>query len=144
MDNFEKLERRKRKSQQPDATILAEEDQHAVVERVQETAHEAATPLQLWEWALQRPVALLVLPAFALANAAVPVSFGALPALLADPITLGVVLGLVAGKAVGITGLCWLVLKAGIGDLPAAMTMKHVAGIGMLGGMGFTMSIFIA
>jgi len=144
MDKFENLEQRKEHSAQGTASILAAEDQHAVVERIQETANEVTTPLQSWERTLERPVALLILPVFALANAAVPVSLAALPVLLTSPITLGIVLGLVIGKAVGITGFCWLALKTGFGDLSPAMNIKHVIGIGLLGGMGFTMSIFIA
>ena len=146
MDRFESLERRKGQSGPVTASILAREDQHAVVERIQETAHEATTPLQTWERTLESPVALLVLPAFALANAAVPipVSLESLPSLLSDPITLGIVLGLVVGKTVGITGFSWLALKSRLGDLPSEMNIKHVIGVGLLGGMGFTMSIFIA
>ncbi|MEJ2567143.1 MAG: Na+/H+ antiporter NhaA [Gammaproteobacteria bacterium] len=144
MDRFENLEQGKARRGQADAGILAAEDQHAVVERIQETAHEVTTPLQLWVRTLEGPVALLILPVFALANAGVPVKLSALPALLADPITLGIVLGLVVGKAVGITAFCWLAVKAGVGELSAAMNFRHVIGIGLLGGMGFTMSIFIA
>jgi NhaA family Na+:H+ antiporter len=144
MDRFENLEQTKARDGQADAGILAAEDQHAVVERIQETAHEVTTPLQLWERTLESPVALLILPVFALANAAVPVDLSALPALLTDPITLGIVLGLVLGKAAGITGFCWLALKSGFGELSTAMNFKHVIGVGLLGGMGFTMSIFIA
>lgn len=144
MDKFENLEQRKEQSGQGAASILAAEDQHAVVERIQETAHEVTTPLQSWERTLESPVALLILPVFALANAAVPMNLAMLPALLTSPITLGIVLGLVIGKAVGITGFCWLALKSGFGDLSPAMNIKHVIGVGLLGGMGFTMSIFIA
>ncbi len=144
MDNFEKLEKSKARNGQGEAGILAAADQHAVVERIKKTTHEVTTPLQLWERTLESPVALFILPVFALANAAVPVKLSTLPALLTDPITLGIVLGLVVGKVVGISGFCWLALKSGIGELSASMNFRHVIGIGLLGGMGFTMSIFIA
>ena len=144
VDRFEELEQSKVQHGRGKDSILATEDQHAIVERVQQVAHETATPLQLWERTMEWPVSLLVLPVFALVNAAVPVTVDALPTLLADPITLGIVLGLLIGKVTGITGMCWLTLKCGFGELPAKMHMHHVIGIGLLGGMGFTMSIFIA
>ena len=141
---FENLEQRKQQHRNNTDNILATGDQHAVVELVQDTAYKATTPLQLWERSLENPVALLILPVFALANAGVLISLDELPTMFSDSISLGVVLGLVFGKVIGVTGFCWLAIKAGFGDLPPAMNMKHVIGIGLLGGMGFTMSIFIA
>jgi Na+/H+ antiporter NhaA len=55
-----------------------------------------------------------------------------------------VLLGLMLGKFIGITGASWLGLRLGIGPLPTGVTMRHIAGGGILGGIGFTMSIFIA
>lgn len=141
---FENLEQRKQQQLNHTDNILAEGDQHKVVELVQDTAYKATTPLQLWERSLENPVALLILPVFALANAGVHISPDELLAMFSDSITLGVVLGLMLGKVTGITGCCWLAIKSGFGDLPPAMNIKHVLGIGLLGGMGFTMSIFIA
>jgi len=63
------------------SSILAEPEQHGVVEQLQKTASEAATPLQLWERALEHPVALFVLPLFALVNAGIAIEPTALPAL---------------------------------------------------------------
>jgi NhaA family Na+:H+ antiporter len=125
-------------------SILAEPDQHKVVERVEETAARTTTPLQRWERALTHPVSLFVLPIFALANAGVAIGVDTLPALFDDPVIVGIVLGLLLGKSVGITFACWLALRLGLGRLPGDMQMHHVLGVAMLGGMGFTMSIFIA
>ena len=124
--------------------LLGEEAQHAVAERVQDTVEKATTPLQRWERYLESPVALLVMPVFALANAGIPISVQAVSGMWSEPLALGIVLGLVLGKAAGITFMTWLSLKLGIGQLSGEMHMRHIAGIGLLGGMGFTMSIFIS
>jgi NhaA family Na+:H+ antiporter len=129
---------------QSERPILGEERQHAVVERVQDTAEQASTPLRRWESFLDYPVALLVMPVFALTNAGIPIRPAELPDLWSDPLTLGIVLGLVLGKALGITTMAWLALRLGLGRLPGNMSLGHITGIGLLGGMGFTMSIFIA
>lgn len=124
--------------------ILGEDQQHKVVEHVQNSAKLASTPLRRWEHAFEHPVALFVMPVFALANAGVPVDLSTLPALWAEPLSTGIILGLVVGKAVGISGLVWLALYLKLGRLSDGVTMHHIIGIGLLGGMGFTMSIFIA
>jgi NhaA family Na+:H+ antiporter len=60
------------------------------------------------------------------------------------PVTLGVGLGLVLGKVIGITGASWLALKIGFAQLPAGTRFSQIAAVSLLGGIGFTMSIFIA
>lgn len=140
LDEFEAIET----GNDAASSILAEPEQHGVVEQLQKTASEAATPLQLWERALEHPVALFVLPLFALVNAGISVDPAALPALLGDSLALGIVLGLVVGKAVGISLSTLGVLALGRSRLPEGMQRRHLLGLGLLGGMGFTMSIFIA
>ncbi len=136
-DEFASLER---ESVKP---LLGEEAQHAVAEQVQDTVEKATTPLQRWEGYLETPVALLVMPVFALANAGIPVNLQAISGLWSDPLAQGIILGLVLGKVTGITSMTWISLRLGLGQLPQGVRMRHVAGIGLLGGMGFTMSIFI-
>jgi NhaA family Na+:H+ antiporter len=123
--------------------LLGEEAQHAVAERVQDTVEKATTPLQRWERYLETPVALLVMPIFALANAGIPIQAQSLSGLWSEPLAMGIMLGLVFGKAIGITFMTWLSLRLGLGQLSEGVHMRHIAGIGLLGGMGFTMSIFI-
>jgi NhaA family Na+:H+ antiporter len=123
--------------------LLGEEAQHAVAERVQDTVEKATTPLQRWERYLESPVALLVMPIFALANAGIPIQLQSLSGLWSEPLAQGIVLGLVPGKVLGITFMTWLSLRLGLGQLSKGVQMRHIAGIGLLGGMGFTMSIFI-
>lgn len=109
-----------------------------------ENACEAAeTPLARMEHGLHKPVAFFIIPVFALANAGVAVE-GGFAALLASPITLGIVLGLVVGKPIGITLAAWLAVKSGIASLPPGATWRQVIGVSALCGIGFTMSIFIA
>lgn len=138
IDEFEYVEQRSKKS------ILGEEKQHAVAERVQDTAEKVTTPLRRWERALERPVGLLVMPIFALSNAGIHIDIRSLSAVWTEPLTLGIVLGLVIGKCIGISLLCWLAIRMNLGRLSQDVTMRHIVGIGLLGGMGFTMSIFIA
>jgi len=61
-----------------------------------------------------------------------------------NPLTLGIVIGLLLGKVFGITLMTWLSVRLGLGQLSAGVQMRHIVGVGLLGGMGFTMSIFIA
>jgi NhaA family Na+:H+ antiporter len=82
------------------------------------------------------------MPLFALANAGVPLS-GGMQA-LKSPIGLGIILGLVIGKPLGITLFAWLATRAGVAERPADASWQMLHGAGWLGGIGFTMSLFIA
>ena len=101
-------------------------------------------PAQRLEHSLHLPVAYLVIPIFALANAGIPIDFSGFSAYLSHPIALGVLAGLLLGKPVGIAGFTWITVKLGWAELPRGLTMRHIFGVGLLGGIGFTMSIFIA
>ncbi len=106
--------------------------------------HEAATaPLQELEHALVPVVTFLVLPLFALANAGVSLGGGEAAGGLGGA-GLGIVLGLVAGKPLGIAGMAVLAVRAKVADLPPGVTGRHLVGVGLLGGIGFTMALFIA
>lgn len=87
-------------------------------------------------------VAFAILPLFALANAGVPLA-GSGPGLLIAPIPLGIIVGLVVGKTVGIFVTSWLVIKLRFAALPDGAGWVHMLGVAMLGGIGFTMSLFI-
>ncbi len=116
--------------------------QQNAVYALENACEQAETPLARLEHGLHNPVAFFIIPVFALANAGVAVTggFGA----LASPVTLGIVLGLVVGKPIGITLFAWLAVKSGLASLPAGATWRKVVGISALCGIGFTMSIFIA
>ena len=87
-------------------------------------------------------VSYCILPAFAFANAGVSLTGVSLPALL-QPVTLGIALGLVCGKALGVFGAVWLMVRAGLAQRPAGADWWQVLGISVLCGVGFTMSLFI-
>ena len=101
-------------------------------------------PAQRAEHALHLPVAYLVIPVFALTNAGIPIHFSSIGQYLTHPVSLGVLAGLLLGKPLGIVGFTWVTVKLGWAELPAGLNMRHVLGVGLLGGIGFTMSIFIA
>lgn len=96
--------------------------------------------LQHW---LHKPVAFIILPIFALANTAIVIHSG-WHMQIVKPIGLGILLGLVLGKPLGIYLCCKLTTKIGISNIPEQLNWKQIAGVGMLGGIGFTMSIFIS
>jgi NhaA family Na+:H+ antiporter len=91
---------------------------------------------------LHIPVAFFVLPLFALANTAITFDKSYLHG-LTEPYSTGIIAGLVAGKPLGIFLLSFLAIKLGISEMPSDVSWKAIAGIGFLGGIGFTMSIFI-
>ena len=100
------------------------------------------SPLETFEHAINKPVNFLIMPIFALANTNIRFE----PAMIAglySPLGLGIIVGLVLGKPLGITLFSWLSVKAGLSSLPAKATWKHIIGIGIISGIGFTMSIFI-
>jgi NhaA family Na+:H+ antiporter len=131
-------------SYRPGDSILRNQQMSGVVQTLENGIHGVETPLQRLEHTMHLPVAFLVLPIFALANAGVAIDFGNLGGALAHPITLGITLGLIVGKFVGIVGASWLALRLGVAALPNGVRIAHIAGAALLGGIGFTMSIFIA
>ena len=105
-----------------------------------ETQH---SPLETLEHALHPWVAYLILPVFAFANAGLALGGFALADVLA-PVPLGVALGLVLGKPVGVLAAAGLARASGIARFPEGMDWKAMVGLGLLCGIGFTMSLFIA
>jgi NhaA family Na+:H+ antiporter len=99
------------------------------------------SPLIALEHALHPWSAFVIVPLFALANAGVRLT-GDL-AVLVEPVTLGIVLGLLIGKPVGIVGTTWLLGRVTRRGLPDGTTWSHMAALGVLAGIGFTMSLFI-
>lgn len=102
------------------------------------------SPMRRLEHGLHPLVTYGILPLFALANAGVSLGGGAVLTSLVHPVGLGVVIGLVVGKQVGITLATWLAVRLGVAELPDGVRWRHVYGAACLGGIGFTMSIFIA
>lgn len=101
------------------------------------------SPLEKLEHALTQPVALVIMPVFALANTNITFVNGMVEG-LASPLGLGIILGLFLGKTIGITLMSFIAVKLKLAKLPTGANWKHITGMGMLAGIGFTMSIFIA
>ncbi len=95
------------------------------------------------EHKLHDPVSFIVLPLFALANTAI-VFPPDISQLLTSPVSYGVLAGLIIGKPLGIVLLSYIAVKMGIAGLPQGLRWRHILGMGILAGIGFTMSIFIA
>jgi len=95
------------------------------------------------EHRLNRPVSYLILPLFALANTAIPLSFS-LAGELISTLSLGIIAGLFLGKPAGIAGFTYLLYKFRLGTLSPGLTWRHITGLGFIAGIGFTMSIFIS
>lgn len=131
-------------SHQPGRSIMTNDALRATVRTLENGIHGVVTPLQRLEHDMHMPVAFLIIPVFALINAGIPIDFASLADTLSHPVTLGVGLGLVLGKFIGIAGACWLALRLGIGQLPSGTRFSQIAGVALLGGIGFTMAIFIA
>src|SRR5690606_30090964 len=100
-------------------------------------------PIQRVEHAISTPVNFIVMPLFALANTNIRFEAGMVDG-LASPLGLGIIAGLFIGKPLGITLLSWIAAKSGLSELPKGTSWAQVIAIGLMGGIGFTMSIFIA
>ena len=125
------------------STVLTNLDQQAALQGLESATEAAQAPLQRIEHDLHAAVAFGIIPLFALANAGVTLA-GGFGEALAHPVTLGVVLGLVIGKPLGITLFSWLAVRARIAELPAGVSWRAIHAVSWLGGIGFTMSLFIA
>lgn len=101
-------------------------------------------PAQVLERKMHMLSAYLVIPIFSLANAGIPIDWASFGTLVTHPISMGIAFGLVAGKLIGIAGFTWVVVRLGLATLPPGLNFKHIVGAGLMGGIGFTMSIFIA
>ena len=107
------------------------------------TPDDKESPLEKLEHLIAKPVNFIIIPLFAFVNTAIVLHsemFGG----LTSSMGLGIIIGLIVGKSIGILTTCWICVKSGISSLPENATWKHMFGVGLLGGIGFTMSIFVA
>ncbi len=124
--------------------IMQNAEKQKILQSMENFVHCMESPLQRMEHKLHIWVSFLIIPVFALANAGIPIDMTSLGNTLTHPVTLGVVTGLIGGKLFGILFFSWLVLKLGWSRLPNGVNMQQIAGVSLLAGIGFTMSIFIA
>ncbi len=125
-------------------SILLNQRHLSVVQSIEMACHHVETPLQRLEHSLHPWVAFVVVPLFALANAGIVLEGMDVMHAVTSPLTLGIILGLLLGKPLGITFMSWLAVKSGLASLPKGVTWPHIIGASILGGIGFTMSMFIA
>ena len=123
--------------------VLSNEERQSVVQSLEDNCENILTPLQRFEHKLHPWVSYLIMPVFALANAGVAVGDNFFTA-LANPISLGIITGLFFGKQIGIFIFTWLSVKLKIASAPAGVNWRQIYSAGILAGIGFTMSLFIA
>jgi NhaA family Na+:H+ antiporter len=123
-------------------TILKSAGQHTLTESIKQTTMSASTPLQRWHAILANPIAIIIMPAFALFHAGINFSEQSITVLYSD-IALGIILGLVVGKPLGIVAFSFIALKFNIVKMPKGMQFYELIGVSILAGIGFTMSLFI-
>jgi len=127
----------------PSNSTLTTPQQHKTIQHVKKLSMEAETPLQKIEHALHPWVAFGIMPLFALANSGIVIGSDFLTSVI-NPVSIGVTAGLVLGKFIGILFFTWLMVKTGMGILPEGANWRHITGVALLGGIGFTMSLFIS
>jgi NhaA family Na+:H+ antiporter len=113
-----------------------------VLEEIKQKTDDAETPLQKMEHNLAPLVNFFILPLFALVNTGIHLH-GDIFDLLVHPISLGIMVGLIGGKFVGIIGVSWILVKLKIAELQEGISMRQLAGVALIAGIGFTMSLFI-
>jgi NhaA family Na+:H+ antiporter len=126
----------------PDTVMLSNREHQRALRRLEVLSEKALPPLARLEYGLHGIVTFGIMPLFALANAGVDLTGGR--AATASTVGLGVILGLVLGKPIGITLASWVAVRVGVASLPAGIGWRTLAGTALLGGIGFTMSLFIA
>lgn len=117
-------------------------NEHLIAE-VSRLSMHSTSPLERLERALSPWVAFVIVPTFALANAGVSLSGSAIGGLLSDPVTVGVTLGLVVGKPVGVLAASFVAVKVGVGRLPEGTTWLQMTGLAVCAGIGFTVALFV-
>jgi len=127
----------------PETAVTESSERRAAVTAIMHNSRLVMPPLHRIEHALHPWAAFVIIPIFALANAGIPIH-GGIVENLSDPAAIGIILGLFIGKPLGIAVLCFLACKIGIAALPKGVSWRHIIGAGILGGIGFTMAIFIA
>ncbi len=122
---------------------LPDRERQRVAQELREISRHSLSPLERLTQAIHPWSAFVVMPVFAFANAGVVIDTGALGDPLALRVALGVGAGLLLGKTVGITLFCWVAVRLGLARLPTGVGWGAVLGAAILGGIGFTMALFI-
>ena len=129
-----------------DGTVTGDEHElnHHSLREIRRLSLETQSPLHRVETRLAPYVAFGIVPLFAFANAGLPFPDVPVTEWATDPVVLGVFLGLVVGKTVGIFAAGWLTVRSGLARYPSGMTQAHLLGVSITAGIGFTVAIFVA
>ena len=119
------------------------DERETVLEQMEDLSRGSEPPLDRLEHILSPWVSYLIVPIFALANAGVVVTGESVSDAAGAGVTWGIILGLFVGKPVGITLAAWLAIRTGVANRPHGVTWPQIFGVGMLGGIGFTVALFI-
>lgn len=123
--------------------VMVNQRQQSLLRAMNAECHHVEAPLQRLEYNIEPFCVFLVMPVFAFANAGVHIEWAQLGPLIFEPVTLGVILGLVVGKPLGIVLASWIAVRLQWAQLPRGVSWSQIFGVGMLAGIGFTMSLFI-
>jgi NhaA family Na+:H+ antiporter len=126
----------------PERTVLSSRAHQQALEKLDALADDSQAPLVRLEHGLHGIVTFGIMPVFALANAGVVLSGSG--HLVTSPVALGVLTGLFLGKPIGICLATWLAVRSGIATIPVDVSRRMIFGVAWLGGIGFTMSLFVA
>ncbi|MEJ1336779.1 MAG: Na+/H+ antiporter NhaA [Candidatus Sedimenticola sp. (ex Thyasira tokunagai)] len=133
-----------KRAYQREENIVKNDELRSRVRALGEGVQLVQAPAQILERKMHLPSAYLVIPIFSLANAGIPIDWASIGTIATHPVALGITAGLVGGKLIGIAGFSWIAVKLGLTSLPKGLNFKHIVGVGLMGGIGFTMSIFVA
>jgi len=133
-----------KRSYKQDENIVTNDELRSRVRALGDGVLLVQAPAQIMERKLHIPTAYFIIPIFSLANAGIPIDWASLDSVVTHPVSIGITAGLVLGKLIGIAGFSWLAVKLGVTSLPHGLNFNHIIGAALMGGIGFTMSIFIA
>jgi NhaA family Na+:H+ antiporter len=123
--------------------VIVNQRQQGIIRAMNTECLHVEAPLQRLEYNIEPFAAFLIMPIFAFANAGVHLPLNEIGSMLMEPVTLGVFFGLVVGKPLGVFVFSYVTVKLGLASLPRGVTWPQLAGVGLLAGIGFTMSLFI-
>jgi NhaA family Na+:H+ antiporter len=129
------------RSETGDLLVLTSKGQQEAIYGLDLASNNAVAPLLRLEHNLHALVGYMIMPLFALANAGVALEGAG--SMLGNPVTLGVVIGLLVGKPAGVMLFSWLAIRFGVGHLPGGVSWGQLHGASWLAGIGFTMSLFV-
>ena len=121
-----------------------EEKAETIVMSIERLSQGTEGPMERLERSVHPWTSFVILPLFALANAGIVLSSDALTAAMDSQVTLAILVALPVGNAIGIFSMTWLAVRSGLGQLPFGVSWWQILGVALLGGVGFTVSIFIS